>query len=189
MPPRQLHSLTLNAWLFNGIENNPPRVETHHSMQTAPASNLHMQKSPNEDQWRITFFGRFQPQLHRHNDATPVIRIVVYRPLTRSSHASHLPHRIPSNYPIANQTLNLYTPHTSPNPTTKMPVPMPSATSQSNSATQSSAAAQARNDIQNAATRALANANNGEKTEQEKEAEKRYEEAMEEEYAKREGGA
>ena len=53
-----------------------------------------------------------------------------------------------------------------------MPVPMPSATSQSTPATQSSAAAQAQNDIQNAATRALANANNGEKTEQEKEAEK-----------------
>ena len=70
-----------------------------------------------------------------------------------------------------------------------MPVPMPSTTSQSTPATQSSAAAQAQNDIQNVATRALADANNGEKTEQEKEAEKRYEEAMEEEYAKREGGA
>jgi hypothetical protein len=43
--------------------------------------------------------------------------------------------------------------------------------------------------VREAATRALANANQTPKTEQEKEAEKRYEEAIEEEYAKREGGA
>ncbi|CAN9102461.1 unnamed protein product [Alternaria alternata] len=67
-----------------------------------------------------------------------------------------------------------------------MPVPMPSTTSQSIPA---SAAAQTAHNVQNAATQALASATHSEKTEQEKEAERRYEEAMEEEYAKREGGA
>ncbi|KAG9194826.1 hypothetical protein G6011_04861 [Alternaria panax] len=74
-------------------------------------------------------------------------------------------------------------------PPTEMPVPMPSTTSQSTPATQSSAAAQTAHNVQNAATQALASATHSEKTEQEKEAERRYEEAMEEEYAKREGGA
>jgi hypothetical protein len=49
--------------------------------------------------------------------------------------------------------------------------------------------AQTAHNVQNAATQALASATHSEKTEQEKEAERRYEEAMEEEYAKREGGA
>ena len=112
--PRQLHGLPLNVLLFNDFEDKPARVKTHYGMQTAPAGGLHMPKSPNKDQWRIMFFGRFQPQSHRHNDATSVIRIVVYRPLTRASNVSHLPHPIPSNYSIANQTLTLYTLHTSP---------------------------------------------------------------------------
>jgi len=110
MPPRQLHNLTLNAWLFNDFEDNSPRVKTHHIVQTAPASGLHMRKSPNEDQRRITFFGRFQPHLHRHNDATPAIRIVVYRPLTRASNVSHPPHN-PSNISISNRIVKLYIPY------------------------------------------------------------------------------
>ncbi|KAI5378714.1 hypothetical protein CC77DRAFT_1061785 [Alternaria alternata] len=81
--------------------------------------------------------------------------------------------------------VNLYSSQT----TARMPVPMPSTTSQSTPATQSSAAAQTAHNVQNAATQALASATHSEKTEQEKEAERRYEEAMEEEYAKREGGA
>jgi len=157
-------------------------------VQTAPASGLHMRKSPNEDQWRITFFGRFQPHLHRHNDATPVIRIAVYSP-SRAPLMLLISHTQSRAIFQSRVKPSISHPTNTQSPTIKMPVPMPSATSQSNSATQSSAAAQAQNDIQNAATRALANANNGEKTEQEKEAEKRYEEAMEEEYAKREGGA
>jgi hypothetical protein len=40
--------------------------------------------------------------------------------------------------------------------------------------------------VENASTQSVASA---EKSEQEREAERRYEEAMEEEYAKREGGA
>jgi hypothetical protein len=66
---------------------------------------------------------------------------------------------------------------------------MPSTTQQSNSATQSSASAQTAHNVENAATQSVTSANHAQKTEEEKEAERRYEEAMEEEYAKREGGA
>lgn len=73
-----------------------------------------------------------------------------------------------------------------------MPVPMPSASTTSQqgaSATQSSASAQTAHDVQNAATQSVASASHTQKTEAELEAERRYEEAMEDEYAKREGGA
>jgi len=85
-----------------------------------------------------------------------------------------------------------------------MPVPMPSnsfseksdSTSSNTTTQQSSAAAQAIQDIGRSANEALTSAGigggqqgQGEKSEAEKEAERRYEEAMEDEYAKREGGA
>jgi hypothetical protein len=66
-----------------------------------------------------------------------------------------------------------------------MPVPMPSATEKSTT-TNTSANAQTGN---NASTQSGASANHAQKTQEELDAEKRYEEAMEEEYAKREGGA
>lgn len=66
-----------------------------------------------------------------------------------------------------------------------MPVPMPSATEKSTT-TNPSATSQTGH---NAPTESGASANNTQKTQEELDAEKRYEEAMEEEYAKREGGA
>ena len=73
-----------------------------------------------------------------------------------------------------------------------MPVPMPSSTTSSNNAdaqTSSSATAETVHNVANTATQSVASASHTEKTEAEKEAERRYEEAIEEEYAKREGGA
>lgn len=142
-----------------------------------------------EDQWRITSPRSFQPQLHRHNDASPS--------------ALYSTHHALLQFLSSSQTLlqaiqfvkksSSFTPqqrfHHQQTPITGMPVPMPSTTSESTPATQSSAVAQTAHNVQNAATQALASATHSEKTEQEKEAERRYEEAMEEEYAKREGGA
>jgi len=65
-----------------------------------------------------------------------------------------------------------------------MPVPMPSTSEKSTSNT--SATTQTGN---SASTPSGANAPQTQKTQAELDAEKRYEEAMEEEYAKREGGA
>jgi hypothetical protein len=66
-----------------------------------------------------------------------------------------------------------------------MPVPMPSATEKSTT-TNTSATTQTGN---NAFPQSGASVNTTQKTQEERDAEKRYEEAMEEEYAKREGGA
>jgi hypothetical protein len=64
-----------------------------------------------------------------------------------------------------------------------MPVPLPNTTEKS------TATAQTAHKVENQSTQSVASASHTEKTEAEKEAERRYEEAMEEEYAKREGGA
>ncbi|KAL1593189.1 hypothetical protein SLS60_010797 [Paraconiothyrium brasiliense] len=53
----------------------------------------------------------------------------------------------------------------------------------------SSAAAQTAQDVENPSTQSVASATHTQKTEAELEAERLYEERMEEEYAKREGGA
>lgn len=66
--------------------------------------------------------------------------------------------------------------------TTNMPVPMPSTTEKSTS-TSSTA-----HEVENQSTQSVASATHTEKTEAEKEAERLYEERIEEEYAKREGG-
>lgn len=70
-----------------------------------------------------------------------------------------------------------------------MPVPVPSTTTQSQSATSSSATAQTAHHVENSSTQDVASAAHTQKTEAELEAERLYEERMEEEYAKREGGA
>jgi hypothetical protein len=67
-----------------------------------------------------------------------------------------------------------------------MPVPMPSKTEKSTSA---GATAQTAPHVGNAATQSVASASSTQKTEKDEEALRRYEELMEEEYAKREGGA
>jgi hypothetical protein len=68
-------------------------------------------------------------------------------------------------------------------PYINMPVPMPSSTEKSTSSTSNTTQAE------NASTQNVASTSHTEKSEQEKEAERLYEERMEEEYAKREGGA
>lgn len=114
---------------------------------------------------------------------------------------SHLPYtKLQNHNPLLTTPLNTDETQT---PST-MPVPMPSnssseksdSTSSNTTTQQSSAAAQAIQDIGRSANEALASAGigggqqgQGEKSEAEKEAERRYEEAMEDEYAKREGGA
>lgn len=70
-----------------------------------------------------------------------------------------------------------------------MPVPLPSTTNQSTDATTSSAAAQTAHEVEKPSTQSVASATHTQKTEAELEAERLYEERMEEEYAKREGGA
>ncbi|EAT84060.1 hypothetical protein HBI56_059400 [Parastagonospora nodorum] len=71
--------------------------------------------------------------------------------------------------------------------TATMPVPMNSATTDKSTA--SSATAQTAQNANSTSTQSVASTSHTEKTEQEKEAERLYEERMEEEYAKREGGA
>ncbi|KAJ4351480.1 uncharacterized protein N0V89_006823 [Didymosphaeria variabile] len=66
-----------------------------------------------------------------------------------------------------------------------MPVPLPSTTDKSTS----SAAAQTAQEVEKPSTQSVASATHTQKTEAELEAERLYEERMEEEYAKREGGA
>jgi hypothetical protein len=68
---------------------------------------------------------------------------------------------------------------------TKMPVPLPSTTDKSTS----SASTQTAQDVEKSSTQSVASATHTEKTEAEMQAERLYEERMEEEYAKREGGA
>jgi hypothetical protein len=65
-----------------------------------------------------------------------------------------------------------------------MPVPLHSTTEKS-----TSSSGQAAQNTSTTATQSVASSGQTEKTEQEKEAERLYEERMEEEYAKREGGA
>ncbi|KAF2473549.1 uncharacterized protein BDR25DRAFT_123816 [Lindgomyces ingoldianus] len=71
-----------------------------------------------------------------------------------------------------------------------MPVPLPSASTES-SATQTttSATAQTAHEVSNQSTQGVASTNHQQKTDAELEAERLYEERIEEEYAKREGGA
>jgi len=70
-----------------------------------------------------------------------------------------------------------------------MPVPMPSTSDKSQSQTSTSATAQTAHEVARPATQSVASAVHSRKTEAELEAERLYEERMEEEYAKREGGA
>jgi hypothetical protein len=74
----------------------------------------------------------------------------------------------------------------SSHPTTKMPVPMHSTSEKS---TSTPVTAQTSSTTSNTSTTSASNTTHTEKTEQEKEMERLYEERMEEEYAKREGGA
>lgn len=67
-----------------------------------------------------------------------------------------------------------------------MPVPLPSTTQQS---TTSSTTAQTAQQVEKPSTQSVASTSHTQKTEAELEAERLYEERMEEEYAKREGGA
>ncbi|KAF2451555.1 hypothetical protein P171DRAFT_478592 [Karstenula rhodostoma CBS 690.94] len=73
--------------------------------------------------------------------------------------------------------------------TLKMPVPLPSTTDKSSDKSISSASAQTAHDVEKSSTQSVASATHTEKTEAEMQAERLYEERMEEEYAKREGGA
>lgn len=66
-----------------------------------------------------------------------------------------------------------------------MPVPLPSSTDKSTS----SAPSQTAQEVDKSSTQSVASTTHTEKTEAELEAERLYEERMEEEYAKREGGA
>lgn len=119
----------------------------------------------------------FEPHLHSHNDvapSNPYSRILGLRYAFNIS--SHLNQINPFHYQI----------NTASPSTIKMPVPMPSTTEKSTSAP---ATAQTTHDVENKSTQSVASASHTEKTEQEKEAERLYEERMEEEYAKREGGA
>jgi hypothetical protein len=76
-----------------------------------------------------------------------------------------------------------------------MPVPLPSGSNKSETNTSissnnsTSATAQTALEVEKPSTQSLASANLSQKTDQELEAERLYEERMEEEYAKREGGA
>lgn len=70
-----------------------------------------------------------------------------------------------------------------------MPVPMPSTTDKSQSTQKTDATAQTAHEVENQSTQGVASAVHSQKTDQEREAERLYEERMEEEYAKREGGA
>lgn len=69
-----------------------------------------------------------------------------------------------------------------------MPVPMNSASDKPETV-KSSTGAQTADQVHNPSTQSVASSTHSQKTEQEREAERRYEEAIEEEYAKREGGA
>jgi len=68
-------------------------------------------------------------------------------------------------------------------------MPLPTNNDQSTPETKSTATAQTALDVQKPSTQSVASATHTEKTEAELEAERLYEERIEEEYAKREGGA
>ncbi|KAH7356089.1 hypothetical protein BKA66DRAFT_574832 [Pyrenochaeta sp. MPI-SDFR-AT-0127] len=133
-----------------------------------------------QSKWRATEDSS-QPQVYRHNDATPPI-------VALRSTDVHLTFCIrPFSSPLQKQLPeSIKVKHTNK---IKMPVPLPSTTSQSTSATNSSATAQTAHNVENPSTQSVASATHTQKTEQEKEAERLYEERIEEEYAKREGGA
>jgi arylamine N-acetyltransferase len=123
---------------------------------------------------RIICHRRFQPRLHRHTTSLASEHITIACVAFNSCFASHtsLPFRISPN-------------HTSQT-TTKMPVPMHSVSSEKSTSTPVTAQT---SNTGNTSTTSAASATHVEKTEQEKEMERLYEERMEEEYAKREGGA
>ncbi|KAF1955930.1 hypothetical protein CC80DRAFT_548991 [Byssothecium circinans] len=111
------------------------------------------------------------PTLHHNHDPTQIQIPKAKNPLT-----SHHQHN--SNSPLQ------------PTPTfATMPVPLPSTTDKSTSATSTSATAQTAHHVEKPSTQSVASATHTEKSAQELEAERPYEERMEEEYAKREGGA
>ncbi|KAL5372107.1 hypothetical protein DPSP01_013753 [Paraphaeosphaeria sporulosa] len=70
-----------------------------------------------------------------------------------------------------------------------MPVPLPSTNDKSSDKSTSSVSSQTTQDVEKSSTQSVASATHTEKTEAEMQAERLYEERMEEEYAKREGGA
>jgi hypothetical protein len=124
--------------------------------------------------WRITCRRIFQPHLHRH---------------TTSSALEHIMSACATTCRTTLAKSNILQPSiiTTNSETTTMPVPMNSATTDKSTA--SSATAQTAQNPNSTSTQSVASTSHTEKTEQEKEAERLYEERMEEEYAKREGGA
>ncbi|KAF2787218.1 hypothetical protein K505DRAFT_329815 [Melanomma pulvis-pyrius CBS 109.77] len=68
-------------------------------------------------------------------------------------------------------------------------MPLPTNTENSTSKTTSSATAQTAHEVEKPSTQSVASASHAQKTDAELEAERLYEERMEDEYAKREGGA
>jgi hypothetical protein len=123
---------------------------------------------------RITRGRSFQPHLHCHNTSLAFWHIMS---ACLAAFCASTQSQTSFNLQSINTELN----------TTTMPVPMHSATSDQSTA--SSATAQTAQNVENASTQSVASTSHTEKTEQEKEAERLYEERMEEEYAKREGGA
>jgi hypothetical protein len=68
-------------------------------------------------------------------------------------------------------------------------MPLPTNTDTSKSVDKSSTTAQTAHEVEKPSTQSVASASHSQKTEEELQAEHLYEERMEEEYAKREGGA
>ena len=85
-----LHTPSLQL-LLKRIETNPIHVYAYRTAEmnvhSLCANCLHVRYLILDNQWRITCRRRFQPQLHRHNDAT----LCVYIPAT--THSSSLSHR------------------------------------------------------------------------------------------------
>lgn len=108
--------------------------------------------------------------------------ISILTPATKTIILSHKQtHNNPSLYPINSNRIKQSIPANQP----KMPVPLPTNSSTEKS-TSTSSGAQTAQQVGNQATQSVASA---QKTEQERESDRLYEERMEEEYAKREGGA
>lgn len=68
-------------------------------------------------------------------------------------------------------------------------MPVPTNTDPSKSEDKTTATAQTAHEVENPSTQSVASATHTQKTEEELQAERLYEERMEDEYAKREGGA
>jgi hypothetical protein len=128
---------------------------------------------------RITCHRRFQPHLHRHTTTSLVFEhiTIAHVALIHNSlqQIKHIHITIPT-------TIHTYQSHLPIN----MPVPMHSTSEKS---TSTPVTAQTSSTTGNTSTTSAASAMHTEKTEHEKEMERQYEERMEEEYAKREGGA